>query len=184
MCKDFSLVNLPVLWNYAKHVTPGTPSKRRILQFDTQALTRPRMAQCVEIQTIKVWESVRYAEHWIISDSSPSKSYSIYDMPISHVMIKAEASKHTAVVDFYTQALQPLGYEKLKSFPNGITGFGNQSPDLWVAIDAQNSHSTIHFAFQAPSKPVSTCQGRFQVFFSSDPVRQTPPRWMLSFPRP
>ncbi|USP79381.1 glyoxalase/bleomycin resistance protein/dioxygenase [Curvularia clavata] len=72
-------------------------------------------------------------------------------MPISHVMIKACASKHATVVDFYTQALQPLGYEKLKSFPNGITGFGKQSPDLWIAIDPQNSHSTIHFAFQAPN---------------------------------
>jgi hypothetical protein len=79
-------------------------------------------------------------------------------MPISHVMIKAGASKHAAVVDFYTQAMQPLGYEKLKSFANGITGFGNQSPDLWIAIDAQNSNSTIHFAFQAPSKPASICQ--------------------------
>lgn len=74
-------------------------------------------------------------------------------------MIKASASKHATVIDFYTQALQPLGYEKLKSFPNGITGFGNQSPDLWVAIDEQNSHSTIHFAFQAPSKLTSTYQG-------------------------
>ncbi|KAH7092461.1 Glyoxalase/Bleomycin resistance protein/Dihydroxybiphenyl dioxygenase [Paraphoma chrysanthemicola] len=71
-------------------------------------------------------------------------------MPISHVMIKAGASEHAAVVDFYTKALQPLSYEKLKSFPSGITGFGNKSPDLWVAIDPKDSHSTIHFAFQAP----------------------------------
>jgi hypothetical protein len=114
------------------------------------------MTQAVAIPAISGSCSVRYLELYIIPNSQRSISYLISDMPISHVMIKAGASEHAAVVDFYTKALKPLGYEKLKSFPNGITGFGNQSPDLWVAIDAKDSHSTIHFAFQAPGKPAST----------------------------
>ncbi|OIW30175.1 hypothetical protein CONLIGDRAFT_702731 [Coniochaeta ligniaria NRRL 30616] len=71
-------------------------------------------------------------------------------MPISHVLIKAGASEHAAVVDFYTQALKPLGYKHLHSFPNGMNGFGSQSPDLWVGIDDKDSHSTVHIAFRAP----------------------------------
>lgn len=143
------------------------------------------MAQAVAIPTISASCSVGYVDFNIIPNSQRSRFYPIYDMPISHVMIKAGAGEHAATVDFYTKALQPLGYEKLKSFPNGITGFGNKSPDLWVAIDAKDSHSTIHFAFQAPGKTASTCQDQRQVFLLlSDLAKQTPPRWTLSFPRP
>ncbi|RAO66831.1 uncharacterized protein BHQ10_002843 [Talaromyces amestolkiae] len=70
-------------------------------------------------------------------------------MPISHVMVKPSASQHTAVVDFYTKALKPLGYSKLKSFPDGLTGFGSKSPDWWVAINDKDTHSTFHVAFRA-----------------------------------
>ncbi|KAH8908522.1 hypothetical protein BR93DRAFT_925633 [Coniochaeta sp. PMI_546] len=71
-------------------------------------------------------------------------------MPISHVLIKASATEHAAVVDFYSQALKPLGYKHLKTFPNGMNGFGSQSPDWWVGIDEKDSHSTVHVAFRAP----------------------------------
>jgi hypothetical protein len=89
-------------------------------------------------------------------------------MPISHVMIKASDSEHAAVVEFYGQALKPLGYEQLKSFPNGVTGFGNQYPDFWVGIDIKNSHSTIHFAFLAPGKLIPICQDQCSTSRSSD----------------
>jgi hypothetical protein len=84
-------------------------------------------------------------------------------MPISHVMVKAGASEHAGVVNFYNEALKPLGYKQLKSFPNGITGYGDQSPDFWVAIDAKNSQSTIHFAFQAPGKTIPMRQAQCSI---------------------
>jgi hypothetical protein len=76
-------------------------------------------------------------------------------MSISHVLIKAGAAEHAAVVDFYNQALKPLGGNNLKSFPNGMTGFGSQSPDLWVAIGDKDFHSAVHIAFRAPGRPYS-----------------------------
>lgn len=77
-------------------------------------------------------------------------------MPISHVMVKPSASQHTALVDFYTKALKPLGYSKLKSFPDGLTGFGSKSPDWWVAINDKDTHSTFHVAFRASGEIYGT----------------------------
>lgn len=86
-------------------------------------------------------------------------------MPISHVLIKASATEHAAVVDFYSQALKPLGYKHLKTFPNGMNGFGSQSPDWWVGIDEKNSHSTVHVAFRAPGKSLWRYARRFMFRF-------------------
>jgi hypothetical protein len=93
-------------------------------------------------------------------------------MPISHVLIKAGAGEHAAVVDFYDQALKPLGYRQLRSFPNGMTGFGDQSPDWWVGIDDKNSHSTVHVAFRAPGKACASVL-RFSVQSNDHLTSQT-----------
>ncbi|KFY36842.1 hypothetical protein V495_07572 [Pseudogymnoascus sp. VKM F-4514 (FW-929)] len=71
-------------------------------------------------------------------------------MAISHVLIKASAAEHSAVVNFYAQALKPLGSKQLASFPNGMTGFGSQRPEWWIAVGDTNS--TVHVAFGAPDK--------------------------------
>ena len=71
-------------------------------------------------------------------------------MAISHVLIKASAAEHSAVVNFYAQALKPLGSKQLASFPNGMTGFGSQRPEWWIAVGDTNS--TVHVAFGAPGK--------------------------------
>lgn len=105
-------------------------------------------------------------------------------MPISHVLIKADASEHAAVVNFYEQTLKPLGYRQLKSFPNGMTGFGDQSPDWWVGIDDRSSHSTVHVAFRAPGKAYAiTTRISVQTdeFLTPD---QTQPPWTLSMLQP
>ena len=70
-------------------------------------------------------------------------------------MVKPSAEKHAALVEFYTKALAPIGYSKLKSFPDGLTGFGQTSPDWWVAIDTKNTPSAFHVAFKAPGKAYS-----------------------------
>ena len=70
-------------------------------------------------------------------------------MPLAHALIKVGAADHAAVVDFYSKALKPLGLKQLRAFPNGMTGFGDQSPEWWVAIGEK---SRIHIAFQAPGK--------------------------------
>lgn len=79
-----------------------------------------------------------------------TRQLSALNMPISHVMVQPSASQHAAAVEFYTKALQPLGYSKLKSFPGGLTGFGKDSPDWWVAINKKDTQSTFHVAFRAP----------------------------------
>ena len=70
-------------------------------------------------------------------------------------MVQPSADKHAALVEFYTKALAPIGYSKLKSFPDGLTGFGQSSPDWWVAINTKNTSSTFHVAFKAPGKAYS-----------------------------
>jgi len=69
-------------------------------------------------------------------------------MTISHVLIKVSAADHSAVVNFYAQALKPLGSKQLASFPSGATGFGSQRPEVWVAVG--DTKSTVHIAFDAP----------------------------------
>ncbi|KAF7554096.1 hypothetical protein G7Z17_g3165 [Cylindrodendrum hubeiense] len=70
-------------------------------------------------------------------------------MTIAHALIKVSAAEHAAVVKFYTQALKPLGLSQLKSFPNGLTGFGSQSPEWWIGI-GEDVKSNVHIAFAAP----------------------------------
>lgn len=71
-------------------------------------------------------------------------------MTITHALIKVGSADHRAVVNFYIQALQPLGSKQLATFPSGMTGFGNQTPEWWIAVG--DNKSTVHVAFGAPSK--------------------------------
>lgn len=70
-------------------------------------------------------------------------------MPIAHTLIKVGAAEHTAVVNFYSNVLKPLGYEKLRTLDNGVTFFGATAPEWVVAIGDENSSSKIHVAFAA-----------------------------------
>ncbi|KAH8911945.1 Glyoxalase/Bleomycin resistance protein/Dihydroxybiphenyl dioxygenase [Coniochaeta sp. PMI_546] len=71
-------------------------------------------------------------------------------MTITHALIKVASADHRAVVNFYAQALKPLGSKQLANFPNGMTGFGSQSPEWWIAVG--DPTSTVHVAFGAPDK--------------------------------
>ena len=73
-------------------------------------------------------------------------------MPFSHVFIKVAAADHPAVVNFYTQALKPLGSKQLKTFPNGMTAFGNQAPEWFVGKGEDHAKSSVHVAFNASGK--------------------------------
>lgn len=70
-------------------------------------------------------------------------------MPIAHTLIKVGAAEHAAVVNFYSNALKPLGYEKLRTLGDGVTFFGATAPEWVVAIGDENSSSKIHVAFAA-----------------------------------
>ncbi|KAJ3548130.1 hypothetical protein NM208_g1164 [Fusarium decemcellulare] len=71
-------------------------------------------------------------------------------MTIAHVLIKVGKAEHAAIVNFYTQALKPLGSKQLASFPNGLTGFGSESPEWWIAIG--DTTPSVHVAFRAPDR--------------------------------
>ncbi|KAF4469968.1 glyoxalase bleomycin resistance dioxygenase [Fusarium albosuccineum] len=71
-------------------------------------------------------------------------------MTIAHALIKVGKAEHAAIVNFYTQALKPLGSKQLASFPNGLTGFGSESPEWWIGIG--DTTSSVHVAFRAPDR--------------------------------
>jgi hypothetical protein len=74
-------------------------------------------------------------------------------MPIAHTLIKVAAAEHAAaVVNFYSNPLKPLGYEKLRTLGNGMTLFGTTAPEWEVAIGDENSSSKVHVAFAASGK--------------------------------
>jgi len=51
---------------------------------------------------------------------------------------------------FYEQALAPLGYEKLREFPEAV-GFGEQGkPDFWIA--KRGTPGTSHVAIASPDR--------------------------------
>lgn len=76
-------------------------------------------------------------------------------MPIAHTLIKVAAKEHAAVVSFYSNALKPLGYKKLRTLENGMTFFGTTAPEWVVAIGDENSSSKVHVAFAASGKAES-----------------------------
>jgi catechol 2,3-dioxygenase-like lactoylglutathione lyase family enzyme len=55
-------------------------------------------------------------------------------------------------IAFYTQALAPLGYELLMTFP-GVAGFGaDKKPEFWIAVG--EAKQPIHVAFHAKGRAV------------------------------
>jgi hypothetical protein len=81
-------------------------------------------------------------------------------MAIGHVLIKAAAADHAAVVNFYVQALKPLGMQVLRTLPNGMTGFGDKAPEWFVAIGDDNAPQKVHVAFSAAGKWIQTFNGQ------------------------
>ncbi|KAJ5349239.1 hypothetical protein N7541_006966 [Penicillium brevicompactum] len=73
-------------------------------------------------------------------------------MPIGHVLLKVNTVDHAAVVEFYTQALKPLGNEKLSTMPNGWVVFGSKGPEWVVGIASTESETKAHVAFVAPDR--------------------------------
>ncbi|KAK5988893.1 hypothetical protein PT974_10390 [Cladobotryum mycophilum] len=71
-------------------------------------------------------------------------------MPISHILIKATAAEYPTVVTFYDQVLKTIGLQKLPGFPEGMTAFGVNGPELVVAIGPVNTQ--VHVAFNAPNE--------------------------------
>ncbi len=71
-------------------------------------------------------------------------------MTWAHILIKVAAGEHAAMVDFYTQALNPLGITKIRTFPSGMVAFGSQAPEWCVAIGDSNPDPKVHVAFVAP----------------------------------
>lgn len=67
---------------------------------------------------------------------------------IDHVGI--DVSDIDAAKAFYEKALAPLGYEKLREFPEAV-GFGEQGkPDFWVA--KRGKPGTSHVAIASPDR--------------------------------
>ncbi|KAJ5106196.1 hypothetical protein N7456_002871 [Penicillium angulare] len=71
-------------------------------------------------------------------------------MPIGHVLLKIAEADHAAAVEFYTQALKPLGIQKLQTMPNGWVAFGTKGLEWVVGTTPANSDSKAHVAFVAP----------------------------------
>jgi hypothetical protein len=67
---------------------------------------------------------------------------------IDHILVKTTSAIFSETVDFYEQALAPIGYKKLREIPNQACGFGDSSPDYWVAI-GQKEGEVAHVALSA-----------------------------------
>lgn len=103
-------------------------------------------------------------------------------MTITHALIKVASADHRAVVNFYAQALKPLGSKQLANFPNGMTGFGSQSPEWWIVVG--DPTSTVHIAFGAPGKSATMLRSLASKLPYTDSLGQTRPPWTLSIRLP
>jgi len=77
-------------------------------------------------------------------------------MPIDHTSITVSTDVHKKTVDFYLEALKPLGYEKLLAFgPNEESvGLGvKPRSDFWIIAKAGEDLPTCHIAFTAKGNP-------------------------------
>jgi catechol 2,3-dioxygenase-like lactoylglutathione lyase family enzyme len=72
---------------------------------------------------------------------------------LDHISIAV--SDHKASKQFYSKALEPLGFKVLMDFPEtepGHAGFGvPPKPEFWIAAGAPGV-SPVHVAFLAPSR--------------------------------
>ena len=55
---------------------------------------------------------------------------------------------------FYTVVLAPLGYAKLREWPDAAVGFGKKHPEFWLnqrsAMEAVAQNSGVHICLRAP----------------------------------
>lgn len=78
-------------------------------------------------------------------------------MTINHVFIRVTASRFAAVRQFYTTALQPLGYRELLTVdPNSYVGIGSDYPYIFLrALPEGQANLPIHIAIDAKG---TSCQ--------------------------
>lgn len=69
-------------------------------------------------------------------------------MPISHACLPIPKSKLAETKEFYTKALEPLGYKALHEFPTAV-GFGDPKADFWLFGTDKEEVPGLHFAFEA-----------------------------------
>ncbi len=76
-------------------------------------------------------------------------------MPIDHISISVNKDLQKKVVEFYLQALKPLGYELvMEPFP-GHTGLGvKPMSDFWISSH-DGTPPTVHVAFSAKGERLS-----------------------------
>lgn len=74
-------------------------------------------------------------------------------MTINHVFIRVTSSRFAAVRNFYTTALQPLGYrEMLTVDPNSFVGIGSDYPYIFLkAFPEGDANLPTHIAIDAKS---------------------------------
>lgn len=66
-------------------------------------------------------------------------------MSLDHLVIKVPQDKFDECVEWYTKALEPLGYNKEQEYPGMAVGFG----DFWIGSAPEKSLSIgQHFAFK------------------------------------
>jgi len=70
---------------------------------------------------------------------------------IDHVGVNV--SDYQRSRDFYTQALEPLGYSLLMEPVEGRGGFGREGkPDFWISGAREPTTENIHVALAAPDR--------------------------------
>lgn len=81
-------------------------------------------------------------------------------MPIDHSAVHVPQAQYDECLNFYLEALKPLGYEKRHQFGPTVTGLGSndhgipdyQQADFWVmGVNGSVSHTT-HLAFRSKGK--------------------------------
>lgn len=81
-------------------------------------------------------------------------------MTINHVFIRVTATRFAAVRNFYTTALQPLGYRELLTVdPNSFVGIGSDYPYIFLrALPEGQANLPTHIAIDAKStlRPTTT----------------------------
>ena len=62
---------------------------------------------------------------------------------------------------FYTAALAPLGFSKLKEWPGAAIGFGKKYPEFWInkreAMGRVAEDSGVHICLRAPDHGIGRC---------------------------
>jgi len=73
-------------------------------------------------------------------------------MPLDHACLAIPKAKFAEAVEWYTKALEPLGYKKIMEFPASAAGFGDPQPDFWLLATDKENVDGLHFAFKAKDR--------------------------------